>query len=135
LFKIGTVSHIIYPTTSVETSRDFFVETMGFFLQQRGTTTYVGIGDTLLELSRRDALTDDPERPTGYLLGLTVDDLDSALADLTGKGVEVTRPIWKARTFWGRQAVIREPGGTQLALREYRAPDGPHFTGWQPEEQ
>jgi predicted enzyme related to lactoylglutathione lyase len=133
MFKISNVSHVIYPTTDFDKSLDFLTNTIGFYLQQRGTTTYVGIADTLFELSRRPV---DPaaERPTTYLLGLVVDDLDAAISDLTAKGIEVTREIWKARTFYGRQAVIQDPGGPQLALREYREPDGPHFMGWQPEE-
>ena len=130
----SNVSHVIYPVTDFDKSLDFLTNMMGFYLQQRGTTTYVGIADTLFELSRRPAPPPDAERPTTYLLGVVVDDLDAALADLMAKGVEVTRPIWKARTFYGRQAVIQDPGGPQLALREYRAPDGPHYTGWQPEE-
>jgi len=134
MFKAINVSHITYPTTDVEKSVDFLVNTMGFYRQQRGTTTYVGIGDTLFELGKRDAIPVDPERPTAYLLGLVVDDLDAAMAELADKGIEVTRPIWQARTFYGRQAVIREPGGIQLALREYREPDGPHYTGWRPED-
>jgi predicted enzyme related to lactoylglutathione lyase len=134
MFKASCVSHITYPTTDFDKSMDFLTNMMGFYLQQRGTTTYVGIGDTLFELSRRNQLPADPDRPEAYLLGIVVDDLDAALADLTAKGVEVTRPIWKARTFYGRQAVVRDPGGPQLALREYREPDGPHYMGWQPEE-
>jgi predicted enzyme related to lactoylglutathione lyase len=134
VFKVSNVSHITYPTTDVDKSVDFLVNTMGFYRQQRGTTTYVGIGETLFELGKRDAIPADPERPTAYLLGVVVDDLDAAITELTAKGIEVTRPIWKARTFYGRQAVIREPGGIQLALREYREPDGPHYMGWQPED-
>jgi predicted enzyme related to lactoylglutathione lyase len=134
MFRVSNVSHITYPTTDYDKTLDFLTSALGGYLQQRGSTTYVGFADTLLELSRRETIPADPERPIGYIFGLVVDDLDAAIADLTGKGIEVTRPIWQARTFYGRQAVIRDPGGTQLALREYREPDGPHFTGWQPEE-
>jgi predicted enzyme related to lactoylglutathione lyase len=134
MFKVSNVSHITYPTLDFDKSLDFLTNTMGFFLQQRGTTTYVGIGDVLFELSRRKQLPVDPDRPDAYLLGLVVDDLDATIAELTAKGVAVTRPIWKARTFYGRQAVVQDPGGPQLALREYREPDGPHYMGWQPEE-
>jgi len=134
MFRVSNVSHITYPTTDFDQTLDFLINTMGFYLQQRGATTYAGIGDTLFELSRHTEMPVDAEHPTAYLLGVVVDDLDAAIADLTAKGIEVTRPIWKARTFYGRQAVIRDPGGPQLALREYREPDGPHFMGWEPEE-
>ena len=58
----------------------------------------------------------------------------AALGELTAKGIEITQPMWKARSFYGRQAVVQDPTGPQIALREYREPDGPHYTGWQPEE-
>jgi hypothetical protein len=45
------------------------------------------------------------------------------------------RPIWKTRSVWGRQAVIQDPGGPSIALREWRAPDGPYVTGWYPEPE
>ena len=134
MFKVSNVSHITYATLDKDKSLDFLINTMGFFPQQRGTTTYVGIGDVLFELSQRNQLPVDPDRPDAYLLGLVVDDLDATIADLTAKGVAVTRPIWKARTFYGRQAVVQDPGGPQLALREYREPDGPHYMDWKPEE-
>jgi predicted enzyme related to lactoylglutathione lyase len=73
------------------------------------------------------------EPTTLYAVGMAVDDLDATLAELQAKGVEIVREPWQARTFWGRQAVIRDPGGASIALREWRAPDGPHFTGWHPE--
>ena len=134
MFKVSNVSHVTYPTTDFDKSLDFLTNTMGFYLQQRGTITYVGIGDTLFELSRRTQMPVDADRPTSYLLGLRVDDVEAAIADLTAKGIEVTRPVSKARSFYGKQAVVRDPGGPQLALREYREPDGPHFMGWKPEE-
>jgi predicted enzyme related to lactoylglutathione lyase len=134
VFKVSNVSHITYATLDMEKSLDFLVNMMGFFRQQRGTTTYVGIGDVLFELSKRNQLPVDPDRPDAYLLGLVVDDLDATIAELTAKGVAVTRPIWKARTFYGKQAVVQDPGGPQLALREYREPDGPHYMDWKPEE-
>ena len=134
MFKVRNVSHITYATLDMEKSLDFLVNMMGFFRQQRGTTTYVGIGDVLFELSKRNQLPVDPDRPDAYLLGLVVDDLDATIAELTAKGVAVTRPIWKARTFYGKQAVVQDPGGPQLALREYREPDGPQYMDWKPEE-
>ena len=146
MFKVSNVSHIIYPVTDVDKSVHFLTNVLGFYLQRRGQATYVGIGETLLELVgmqgavasyvdavRRIADPQGVERPTVYVFGLVVDNLDEAIRDLEAKGVEVVRPIWNARTFWGRQAVIKDPGGQQIALREYRAPDGPHFEDWHPE--
>ena len=56
MFKVSNVSHITYPTTDVDKSVDFLVNTMGFYRQRHGATTYVGIGETLFELGKRDAI-------------------------------------------------------------------------------
>jgi predicted enzyme related to lactoylglutathione lyase len=146
MVKASNVSHIIYPVIDLEKSIDFLTNALGFYLQRRGQTTYLGAGETLLELVqvqgsvasyidavRRISQPEGAERPTVYLFGVAVDDLDEALKVVEEHGGEVVRPIWNARTFWGRQAVIKDPGGQQIALREWRAPDGPHFQGWQPE--
>lgn len=130
MIKVKNISHILYPVVDLPTSVDFLSNTLGFFVQQRGSTTYLGMGDTLLELVPAQPGT---EPTTLYAFGLAVDDLDSALSELQAKGITVVRPPWNARTFWGRQAVIRDPGGANIALREWRAPDGPHFADWQPE--
>jgi catechol 2,3-dioxygenase-like lactoylglutathione lyase family enzyme len=146
MFRAKNVSHIIYPVTDREKSVDFLTNALGFYLHRRGQTTYLGAGDTLLELVgiqgsvasyleavRRIAEPEGAERPTVYMFGVEVDNLDEALQAVEAKGGEV-RPVWQARTFWGRQAVIKDPGGQQIALREYHAPDGPHFEGWHPEQ-
>jgi predicted enzyme related to lactoylglutathione lyase len=147
MVRAKNVSHIIYPVTDAEQSIAFLTNALGFYRQQRGQTTYLGAGDTLLELVqprgtvaayvaavRQIAEPAGAERPVAYLFGLAVDDLDAALAAVQAHGGEIVRPPWQARTFWGRQAVIKDPGGAQIALREWRAPDGPHFPGWRPEE-
>ena len=130
MVKVNNVSHILYPVTDVARSIDFLSKTFGFYVQERGSTTYLGCGDTLLEVVEAQS---GREPATLYAVGLAVDNLDDALRELQSQGIEIVREPWNARTFWGRQAVIRDPGGANIALREWRAPDGPHFTGWQPE--
>lgn len=130
MVKVNNVSHILYPVTDVARSIEFLSKTLGFYVQERGSTTYLGCGDTLLELVQAQA---GHEQATLYAVGLAVDNLDDALRELQNQGIELVREPWTARTFWGRQAVIRDPGGANIALREWRAPDGPHYSGWHPE--
>jgi predicted enzyme related to lactoylglutathione lyase len=130
MVKVNNVSHILYPVRDVARSIEFLSKTLGLYVQERGSTTYLGCGDTLLELVQAQP---GQEPTTLYAVGLAVDNLDDALRELQSQGVEMVREPWNARTFWGRQAVIRDPGGANIALREWRAPDGPHFTGWHPE--
>jgi predicted enzyme related to lactoylglutathione lyase len=130
MIKVRNISHILYPVADVARSIEFLSDTLGLSVQRRGETTYLGLGDTLLEVVQAQP---GVEPDTLYAVGLAVENLDAALSELQSRGVEVVRAPWKARTFWGRQAVIRDPGGANIALREWRAPDGPHFTGWHPE--
>jgi predicted enzyme related to lactoylglutathione lyase len=130
MLRVNNVSHILYPVNDVARSVEFLSKTLGLYVQERGSTTYLGCGDTLLEVVQAPA---EREPTTLYAVGLAVESLDEALRELQSQGVEIVREPWNARTFWGRQAVIRDPGGANIALREWRAPDGPHFTGWRPE--
>jgi catechol 2,3-dioxygenase-like lactoylglutathione lyase family enzyme len=133
------VSHINRPVRDLDETIEFYTKNLGFYLLRRYRRNewegaYIGIGDVLLELG---ASPDAMSRATGIVgrLGLTVSDLDEVLADLRKKGVEIVEEAAEMRTFNGRQAAIRDPNGYTIALREWRAPDGPHFADWQPRDE
>lgn len=127
--RVTAVNHILYRVWDVEASYRFFVDVLGFAPQKRGNFTYARLGDVLIEFAR----TDPPsEPPSQYVFGLRVEDLDQLMSELQAKGVEVVRPIFEGASFWGRQAVVAVPGAPPVALREWRAPDGPSFEGWTP---
>ena len=138
MFKISNVSHVYYSVWDLDKTIDFFTKALGCSLLRRYSTSpgresaYITIGDTLIELSMA---AEGTPRPSRNIIGLAVDDLDQALADLQAKGVEVATAPFAARTFWGRQAVIKDPNGHQIALREWRAPDGPHYPDWKPDQE
>lgn len=128
------ISHITYRVWDLEKSVEFFTKLLGFYEQTRGNIVYVGIGDTLVELGRAgEGEGEQDQDPNSYAFGVAVENLDELIASLEASGVKVVKPIWSAISFWGRQAVVAAPGGPQIALREWRAPDGPHFTEWHPE--
>jgi hypothetical protein len=131
--KVSKVSHVPYRAWNRDESFDFFVNTLGFFPQVRGRIRYVGMGDTLIELMNAEPGAESEPQEERYAFGVEVDDLRAMLDKLEAKGVKVVKPIFTPASFWGLQAVIDVPGGPQIALREYRAPDGPHFTEWHPE--
>jgi predicted enzyme related to lactoylglutathione lyase len=130
-----SISLIAYPVWDAEKSFDFFTNVLGFYPQRRDHKIQVGCGDTLIEFKAAEpgaeAVT---EKPESYVFTIAVNDLEETVAELEKVGVKVTRPIWGGHTFWGRQAVITVPGGPQIGLREWRAPDGPHFNDWHAEE-
>jgi len=127
--RVTSVSHILYRVWDVEAAFGFFVDVLGFAPQRRGNITYARLGDVLIEFARTDA---PAEPPTQYIFGLRVEDLDQVLSELQSKGVEIVRPVFEGTSFWGRQVVVAVPGAPPLALREWRAPDGPSFEGWTP---
>jgi predicted enzyme related to lactoylglutathione lyase len=131
--KTINISHVIYPVVDPEKSIAFLTGMLGFYEQRRGEVIYAGLGDTLLELVDDKSLPGPAEAMAPYVFGLAVANLDEALAEVEKAGIEVIRPPWQARSFWGRQAVIKDPGGRGIALREWRPPDGPHFNAWTPE--
>jgi catechol 2,3-dioxygenase-like lactoylglutathione lyase family enzyme len=126
------VSHVLYPVSDLDKSVDFLTNVLGGFLQRRGQAIHIAFGQTLLELVPAPA---EAAAHPWYAVGLAVTDLDAAMAELRARGIETVRPIWQTRSVWARQAVVRDPGGPSVALREWRAPDGPYFTGWYPEPE
>jgi lactoylglutathione lyase len=130
-------SHIYLPTRDLEESIDFYTQKLGFKLLRKyrmgeHPSAYVELNGILLELTHSDN-TPSVDGRSELRIGLEVPDMDAALTELKGKGVEVVREPWAALTFWGRQAQIREPSGYLISIREWREPDGPQFKDWQPE--
>jgi predicted enzyme related to lactoylglutathione lyase len=61
-----------------------------------------------------------PDGENTTSLYLMCDDLEATMAELTGKGVEFTRPV--SDEGWGRLTALRVPGGGELGLYEPRHP-------------
>ena len=136
--------HIYLPVKNIDETIAFYTERLGFSEFRRWSmgpgrdAAYLRLGDILLELSvpaQGGALPAETGRIEARF-GLTVDHLDETLDELRRQGVEVLpEGATPPRSFSGRQVRIKDPSGWQIALREWRAPDGPHYTGWQPQEQ
>src|ERR1700730_10657185 len=136
---ITSVSHINRTVRDLNETIEFYTKNLGFFLLRRYNRNgregaYIGLGDLLFELGLAQD-TSALGESLATRIGMTVTDLDAVPADLRSKGVEVVSEPEEMRTFWGRQAAIRDPNGYTIALREWRTPDGPHFAGWQPQQE
>ena len=92
-----------------------------------------GLGDILLELLPPPAGVDKVVGTAQRPLALTVTDVDAVIADLEAKGVEVTTQPRPGFSFFGVTAVVTDPSGLAIELREWRGGDGPHYDDWQPE--
>jgi lactoylglutathione lyase len=130
-------SHIYLPSRSVDESIEFYTKKLGFKLQRKYSmngrvSAYVEIGGVLLELTQGEN-TPDQDGRTEPRIGIEVSDIAAAIEELRSAGVEIAREPWAAMTFWGTQAMIKDPSGYIISLREWRAPDGPNFPDWKPE--
>jgi lactoylglutathione lyase len=140
--RITSFSHIYLPVNDVDESIEFYTQNLGFKLLRKyrmsadgNPSAYVELGDVLLELTKsRTPLPRDPNQVESRI-GLTVTDMDGVWADLMKKGVQSAREPFDARTFWGRQAQIKDPSGYGISLREWAEPDNPRFEGWQPRHE
>lgn len=138
---IKRVDHVHVVAKDMGQSIDFYTRVLGFRLvrrlefgppDRRRQLSYVGLGDMLLELvqpSHEGEFLGTEARP----LGLAVDDLDSTVAQLKSSGVEVVSEPATAFSFGGRQAVIRDPSGLAIELREWDPADLPPNPDWEPE--
>ena len=85
------VSHIYYRVRDVEESIDFYTKNLGFTLLRKYMTSgrlsaYVELDGVLLEFGVPADLSELPGERTIRRIGIAVDDMDAALADLTSKG-------------------------------------------------
>ena len=139
---ITGIDHVHVTTFDMSKSIEFYTNVLGFhFLRRvefgpedaRRELAYVGLGDILLELLPPppgvDKVVGTAQRP----LALTVTDVDAVIADLEAKGVEVTTQPRPGFSFFGVTAVVTDPSGLAIELREWRGGDGPHYDAWQPE--
>jgi predicted enzyme related to lactoylglutathione lyase len=130
--KLNGVSHVLYRFYDRDAASTFFVNAFGCELLERGPVSYAVIGDVLIEMAAADPAVEAEALGTRYMFGVSVENLEDAIRHCEEHGSQVTKPIFAPVSFWGRQAVVSVPGGMPVALREWRAPDGPQFRGWHP---
>ena len=132
---ITSFSHIYYKVRDVDETIDFYTKNFGFRLLRKyeingRPAAYLELGQVLLELS--PAQPEEMPKPGERRIGLTAPDVDAVVEGLRKNGVEIVEDARPARTFLGRQAAIKDPNGHIITLREWQAPDGPGYEGWQP---
>lgn len=135
---ITTFSHIYHRMRDIDESIEFYTKNLGFKLLRKysiddAPAAYINLGDVLLELSVVKNPADLPQNERK--MGFTTTDVDADVERLRKNGVEIVEDGREARTFWGRQAAIKDPSGYVITLREWRAPDNPRFDGWQPTQE
>jgi len=107
-------AHVIVYAQDAEADRAFIRDTLGF------ANVDAGGGWLIFKLPPAELAVHPTDGAATHELYLMCDDIEHTLADLAGKGVQVSRPI--SDEGWGLLAAIRLPSGSDLQLYEPRHP-------------
>ncbi|MFE5031696.1 VOC family protein [Streptomyces sp. NPDC056683] len=107
-------AHVVIYTRDAEADRAFLRDVLGW------PHVDAGHGWLLFRLPPAEVACHPADGEPSHELMLMCDDLDETIAELTGKGVEFSRPVQVAA--WGRVTGFRLPGGGEVALYEPRHP-------------
>ncbi len=107
-------AHVILYSRDADADRAFIRDTLGF----AGIDS--GGGWLIFKLPPAEIAVHPTDAEAKHEFYLMCDDIESLLAALTAKGVEVSRPI--SDEGWGLLASIRLPSGSDLPLYEPRHP-------------
>ena len=137
---IKRVDHAHIVVQDMDKSIDFYTRVLGFRLVRRvqfgpddgrRALAYVALGEFMLEFvqpAHDGEFRGTEARP----LALAVDDLDSTMERFRDMGVDIAAEPAPSFSFTGRQAVIRDPSGLAIEVRQYGPADSPLSQDWQP---
>lgn len=126
--RIVGLNHVAVSVADYEGATDFYGKQMGFrqafsFREPDGTPYF-----TYFQVSREtfvEVMQATPTRPVGCPhFGLEVQNLDTVIAQLKQRGVQVRAPSVSPRTR-SRSTVVSGPGGVDIELFEF-GPDSLH---------
>jgi len=107
-------THVIMYSQDAEADRVFIRDVLGF------AGVDAGDGWMIFKLPPAEIAVHPTEGPAKHELYLMCDNLESVLAGLTARGVEIAHPV--SDEGWGLLASIRLPSGADLSLYEPRHP-------------
>jgi predicted enzyme related to lactoylglutathione lyase len=110
--------HAIVFSPEAEQVRAFFRDVLGL------SSVDAGGGWLIFALPPAELAVHPAEGDSRHELYLMCDDIHATLAELRGKGVEVTRDV--ADQGWGLVAAIRLPDSSELSIYEPRHPSPLH---------
>lgn len=135
------IDHVHAVATDLDASIAFYGK-LGFKLLRRvefgpdgdrKQLAYVGNRGTVIEL----VMPRDPADPIGGGTGarpfaMYVEDAGAAVRELESQGVEVVVQPRPGFSFSGKTAVIKDPSGLEIELREWGGGDSPAYPSWEP---
>jgi predicted enzyme related to lactoylglutathione lyase len=106
--------HAIVFSPDAAKVRAFFADVLGM------PSADAGVGWLIFALPPAELAVHPADGASHHELYLMCDDIQATLAELRGKGVEVTRDV--SDQGWGLLAAIRLPDGSEFAIYEPRHP-------------
>lgn len=122
------IDHVEIVSGNIQRSIDFYTGILNFKIKAREKTdapqieeiVYLELGNTVIELLsiKKPRPATKEQWQVGYrMIALEVEDMDSALEYLKGRGVEIT---WGPVTLGNsKRAEIRDPDGLGIELRQW----------------
>ena len=107
-------AHVIIYSRDAEADRAFIRDVLGF------ANVDAGDGWLIFKLPPAEVAVHPTDGDPQHEVFLMCDDIETTLATLTAKGVEVSHPVTNAG--WGSLASIRLPSGSDLSLYQPRHP-------------
>jgi catechol 2,3-dioxygenase-like lactoylglutathione lyase family enzyme len=107
-------AHIILYSRDAEADRVFIRDMLGF------TGVDAGDGWLIFKLPPAEIAVHPTDGPGKHEFYLICDDLEKTLADLTARGVTISRP--PSNQSWGLLAAIQLPSGSELSIYQPRHP-------------
>ena len=107
-------AHIILYSTDAEADRVFIRDVLGF------AGVDAGDGWLIFKLPPAEIAVHPTDGPVKHECYLLCDDIEKTLADLTARGVTISRP--PSRQGWGLLASIELPSGSELSIYQPRHP-------------
>jgi len=107
--------HVSINVDDVPAARDFYTRVLG--LTERADRPDFSFDGAWLDAGNQQVhlIEADVPPPMGQHFALAVTDLDAAVAELRGLGVDVTDPV---PVGLGRQAFVADPAGNRIELQE-----------------
>ena len=113
--RLDGLHHVSLNVRDVPAALDFYTRVLG--LTERTDRPDFSFDGAWLDAgSQQIHLIDaDVPPPLGQHFALAVSDLDAAVAELRGRGVEITDPVGVGT---GRQSFLADPAGNRIELQE-----------------
>ena len=106
--------HTLVYSRDADAARAFFKDTLGL------SSVDAGHGWLIFALPPGEVAVHPSEGPQAPELYFMCDDVEKTMAELRGKGVEITQPVTEER--WGRRTAFRIPGGPEIGMYEPKHP-------------